>query len=178
MGIMGRATLFIYSLIFCLFTWAPLSAQVEAPNYDFSLDSLSVFYPGQNLQSMVQEHGEGELLEKAAKTRLFKFYVAHIRYKFPVFVQVDRDGQALDFFARLPTYFLHDIFHQSLINRYGNQQEYFRQENNAVYKWTELDSMQLTYSGTCTITCFPIYLTGVGQNLAQTHESLIDKMKL
>lgn len=169
---------FIYSLSFCLIAWAPLNAQVEPPNYDFSLDALAVFYPGQNLQAMTQEHGEGELMEKKGKTRLYKFYIAHIRYKFPVFVQVNQNDQAVDFFARLPTYFLHDIFHQSLINRYGAQQRYFLQENNAVYKWTELENMQLTYSGTCTITCFPIYLTGIAANVPQGHKSLLEKMKL
>jgi hypothetical protein len=168
----------IHLSFFCLLIAAPLNAQIEPPNYNFSLDSLAVFYPGQKLDTMTEKHGEGELMEKKGKTTLYKFYVAHIRYKFPVFVQINQDNTAVDFFARLPTYFLHNIFHQSLINRYGNQQKYFLQENNAVYKWTDLENFTLTYSGTCTITCFPIYFAGSARELPNGHKSLLEKMKL
>lgn len=130
----------------------------ETPNYNFSLDSLGAFMPGTELaQIRAGEHGPGERMKQTANTEIHKFYVAHIRYKFPVFVQTHQ-GRVVDFMARLPNYFLHDVFHQSLINRYGKQDRYFKKEPHAIYRWNDVEGNGLTYAGACTITCFPIYL--------------------
>ena len=133
-----------------------LQAEVKPANYDFSLESLKVFKPGSTREAFEKKYGKGEVWKKENKTVILKYYVAQIRYKFPVFVQVF-DGKVVDFFARLPTYFLHDLFHQSIINRVGKQDKYFRVENNALYKWVNKKGIDYTYSGTCTITCFPIF---------------------
>ena len=52
-----------------------------------------------------------DLIKDLGEVRIYRFYVDQIRYKFPVFVQLDQ-GKALDFYAKLPSYFLHDVFHQ------------------------------------------------------------------
>jgi len=133
-----------------------LNAEVKPANYDFSLESLKVFKPGSTRAAFEKKYGKGEVWKEENKTVILKYYVAQIRYKFPVYVQVF-DGKVVDFFARLPTYFLHDLFHQSIINRVGKQDKYFRVENNALYKWVNKKGIDYTYSGTCTITCFPIF---------------------
>lgn len=133
-----------------------IQAEVTPPNYNFSLDSLKVFKPGSTRAAFEKKYGKGEVWKEGNKTIVLKYYVAQIRYKFPVFVQVF-DGKVVDFFARLPTYFLHDLFHQSIINRVGKQDKYFRLENNALYKWNNKKGIDYIYSGTCTITCFPIF---------------------
>jgi hypothetical protein len=97
-----------------------------------------------------------------------------LRYKFPVFVQV-ANGQVLDFFARLPAYFLHDVFHQSLINRYGKQDLYFKKDSNAIYIWNDEEGIRFTYSGGCTINCFPIYFAGSSSKPGPA-EPLLKKM--
>lgn len=141
-------------LILCLSFSA--FAEVTPPNYNFSLDSLQVFKPGSTREAFEKKYGKGEVWKEQNKTVVLKYYVAQIRYKFPVFVQVF-DGKVVDFFARLPTYFLHDVFHQSLINRIGKQDKYFKVEGNALYSWKNKKGIDHTYSGTCTITCFPIF---------------------
>ena len=98
------------------------------------LDTLKKFYPGTELSAIQKEFGKGETISSGGAAKSYKFYVAQLRYKFPVFVTVSQN-KVVDFFARLPTYFLHDIFHQSLINRYGKQDEYSKVKRNGLYIW-------------------------------------------
>ncbi len=133
----------------------PLNAKVEPPNYQFSLDTLSDFFPEKKVIDLEKKYGKGDIMNDNGGTQTQKFYVAHIRYKFPVFIQV-KDGVILDFFARLPQYFLHDVFFQSLINRMGKQKTYKKVGEEAVYIW-ETTSLKYIYSAACTITCFPIF---------------------
>jgi hypothetical protein len=133
----------------------PLNAKVEAPNYDFSLDTLNDFFPDKNPAGLDAKHGKGEVMSKEGGVETLKYQVAHLRYKFPVIVQV-RDGVILDFLARLPSYFLHDLFFQSIINRHGKQNTYKKYGEEAFYSW-EQDTLKHVYSAACTITCFPIF---------------------
>lgn len=169
-----RLTTYIF---LSLLTPSLLFGQIEAPNYDFSLDSLKVFFPDSSLEQMTKSHGEFELMEEKDNTRLVRFNVAHLRYRFPVFVQLNAEGKPLDFFARLPSYFLHDVFHQSIINRFEKQKHFLNKEGTAIYRWEKRNGMNLTYSATCTITCFPIYLSGESENLPKEHESILKKMQ-
>jgi hypothetical protein len=137
-----------------------LQAKVEPQNYNFSLDALSLFHPGKEFKAIEAKYGKGEEYGKVGQIKIYKFYVAQIRYKFPVLVQVF-EGKVLDFFARLPSYFSHDLYHQSLINRYGKQDLYKKSENSAVYIWNNKGGFRHIYSGTCTITCFPMYYSGI-----------------
>ena len=156
-----------------------LQAEVTPANYNFSLEAIKVFKPGGTREAFEKKYGKGEVWKEENKTIILKYYVAQLRYKFPVFVQVF-DGKVVDFFARLPTYFLHDIFHQSIINRVGKQDKYYRLENNALYKWVNKKGIDYTYSGTCTITCFPIYYSEAlnkppsGMN---SYKPLVDQFK-
>ena len=96
-------------LIFLILTRS-VFALVEPPNYDFSVDKFQEFMPGKTLAKNHQKNIEFN--KKGFKT--YKIYIEHIRYKFPLFVQT-KDEVITDFFARLPAYFLHDVFHQSKI---------------------------------------------------------------
>lgn len=166
------------TLIFILFaSTAQLFGQIQPPNYDFSLDSLKVFFPNSNLAQMSAAHGAFEEVEKKGNTRLLRFNVAHIRYRFPVYVQVDKEDTPLEFFARLPNYFLHDLFHQSIINRFEKQNHFLNKNGTAVYKWDDREGMNMTYSATCTITCFPIFLHGQKTQLPEGFESIAAKMR-
>jgi hypothetical protein len=133
-----------------------VSAKIDPPNYNFSVDALEVFQPNKMFKDIEAKYGKGELIEDSQEMKTYKFYVAHIRYKFPVYVQIYKK-KSLGFFAKLPTYFLHDLFHQSLINRFGKQDSYFKKELSAIYQWKNKDGIKHTYNGSCTITCFPVY---------------------
>jgi hypothetical protein len=143
----------------------PLHAKVDPQNYDFSTDTLAEFFPGQTLATIEAKYGKGELMRDKNGTRTLRFWVSQIRYKFPVLVQVDQE-KVLDMFATLPSYFLHDIFHQSLIKRWGKQQKYKRVDEEAYYRWEDADKI-MHYSASCTITCFPVYFSvGPGKDKA------------
>ena len=133
-------------------------AKVDPPNYDFSLDRLEPFMPGKSLKESLKKQTEVEVIRKEKGYEVRKIYIEHIRYKFPLLIQ-SKDGVITDFYARLPAYFLHNIFHQSLINRLGDQDIYKKLEEQAVYAWKNKKGNNHVYSGACTITCFPVYYT-------------------
>lgn len=151
----------------------PLNAKVEAPNYNFSLDTLSDFFPGKQITNLETKYGKPEMMSDESGLKTLKFQVAHIRYKFPVIVQA-RDGAVEDFFARLPSYFLHDIFFQSLVNRYGKQSSYKKTGEEAHYVWN-VSPLKHVYSAACTITCFPIFYSV--QKSENTSKSILEKMQ-
>lgn len=137
-------------------------SKVDPPNYDFSLDQFKAFSPGEVFPPKVDEKTlkSKKLINKSESIDTYRFYIAHIRYKFPIFIQVDKkSNKILDFFATLPRYFLHDIFHQSLINRIGKQDQFIKVESNSLYIWNNKNNLKYIYSGTCTITCFPVFYT-------------------
>ena len=151
----------------------PLNAKVEAPNYNFSLDTLNDFYPEKSIGDIEKKYGKPEVMSEDRGTRTLKFYVAHIRYKFPVIVQ-EQEGVVLDFFARLPQYFLHDLFFQSLINRLGKQTTYKKTGEEAFYSWDK-KPLKHIYSAACTITCFPIFYAV--EPMEMNSMSLMQKMQ-
>jgi hypothetical protein len=128
---------------------------VEAPNYDFSLKTFEPLTPGNKLEDIKEKYPDLKLVHKKEDTSTYKLKLTQLRYVFPVFIQV-RSNTVVDFYARLPQYFLHDLFHQSLINKLGIQDQYKRVDEHAVYVWTKKETKHI-YEGACTITCFPIY---------------------
>lgn len=135
--------------------------KVDPPNYNFSLDSLENFSPGKTLSEITSKVGEGEIVRKEGSLITKKYSVEHLRYKFPVVVNFAQDKVA-DMYAVLPSYFLHDVFHQSIINRYGKQDEFKNLNGTTVYVWKNKNNLKIIYSATCTITCFPLYFSLVG----------------
>lgn len=133
------------------------SAEVSPPNYDFSTDTLAEFFPGQDAAGLETKYGKGEVLRDDGSIKMVRFMVAQIRYVFPVVVQI-AGGKIIDMHARLPSYFLHDVFHHSLIKRWGPQQHYMRVDEEAYYEWKNEERV-MSYGASCTITCFPMYLS-------------------
>lgn len=149
---MSKLTLILPWLIII---FQPLNAKVEAPNYNFSVDTLNDFMPGTSIDSIEKKYGKGTVERNFGGAQTQKYFVSHIRYKFPVLVQVS-EGKVLDMYARLPNYFLHDVFLQSLVNRIGKQTSYKKTGEHAHYVWDNKDLKHI-YDGACTITCFPIF---------------------
>lgn len=136
----------------------PANSKVEAPNYTFTYDAFTPYLPGASTPELLQKNGAGEIITKEAKNIIRRYLIKHELYVFPIWV-LTSDEIILSMYTRLPSYFLHDVFHQSLINRYGKQDLYFKKEEHAVYTWKNAKGFRLVYEGACTITCFPIYLS-------------------
>lgn len=132
-----------------------LHAKVDPPNYDFSIKQLDEFMPGNKMSDILKKNTKAKLYLETNSTKVYKIDIEYLRYKFPLFVQGQED-KVTDFYAKLPQYFLHNIFHFSLINKWGLQDTFKRVEEHAVYLWKKND-YTIVYSGACTITCFPIY---------------------
>ena len=84
----------------------------ETNFYQLRLDGKPVVEIEVNPNS---KYGKPEIMQTKGEVISLKFYVAHIRYKFPVIVQM-KNGKVLDFFAKLPSYFLHDVFLHILLS--------------------------------------------------------------
>lgn len=148
-------------------------AKVDAYNYNFSLDQLKPFFPGNRISDIK----DLVYLTKKGDYALAKTEIVYERYKFFVYIQSNQDV-ILDFFARLPSFFLHDLFHQALINRLGNQTSYIKKESAALYSWKTSDGLSHYYQGTCTINCFPEFYSVVGQNYPSDVVPFLEKMDL
>ncbi len=79
---------------FFLFPSGLVLSKVEPPNYDFSLDQFTPFMPGKDLDKKYKK----ELTFNKHGFKTYKFYMAHIRYKFPVYIQT-KNNIVTDFFA-------------------------------------------------------------------------------
>jgi hypothetical protein len=145
-------TILIYSL--------NAKSKIEPPNYNFSHDTLREFYPGEKLIKVNQKYKNAELIQKKNEVLIYKYYVEQIRYKFPVIVATYKD-QIIEAWFRLPSYFLHDVFYQGLINRLGNPDKFKNIEINSIYIWNNKNQIRFVYNGSCTITCFPVFLHAI-----------------
>ena len=143
----------ILSAAFLLVPPPALWGEATGPDHNFSLDQLQVFYPGNSLENISRQHGKGTLYAPDLR----RFLISHRRYRFPLFLQSAQD-RSVGLMASLPTYFLHDTFHQGLIDRYGKQDQYLKRENSALFVWNHRDGIKIIYSAQCTLTCFPNYL--------------------
>lgn len=144
-------------VLFSIYLIAPSGhTKVDPPNYDFSLDTLEDFAPGKKVGDIKNKYKKLVMVKDTDELKIYKAYISHIRYKFPVFIAIDGD-KVKEFYAVLPRYFLHDVFHQSLINRHGKQNEYLKKEEGAIYVWNKSKGVKHIYRGACTITCFPLY---------------------
>jgi hypothetical protein len=152
-------------ILFCLIypissLMTNLESKVEAPNYNFSLDMLDSFLPGKMVENIPSSFGKGEVIENKDEVQVMRYYLTQIRYKFPIFIQVTK-GKILDFYATLPSYFSHDLYLQSIINRNGKNDQYINSNGSSLYTWNNKPDFSLRYQGSCTITCFPVYFTGI-----------------
>lgn len=132
-----------------------LNAKVESPNYNFSVETLLDFAPDTALEAIEKKYGKGSIERRGQGVETRKFFVSHVRYKFPVLVQL-QEGKVTDMYARLPSYFLHDVFLQSLVNRIGKQTSFKKAGEHAHYIW-DTNNLRHVYDGACTITCFPVF---------------------
>ncbi|OFZ21583.1 MAG: hypothetical protein A2202_09065 [Bdellovibrionales bacterium RIFOXYA1_FULL_36_14] len=137
------------------FSWQ-LYAKVDAFNYNFSLEILEDFYPDKTLESIEKKYNKGSSILSNADYKINKYLINHQRYTFPVFVQYYKE-KSVDFYVRLPSYFVHDIFHASLIKKLGKQDIYSKYEESASYTWKNIKDAKHFYRAECTITCFPIF---------------------
>lgn len=153
-----------------LMMFQPLKAKVEAPNYHFSIDEFNPYLPNQSIEPA---SGQFQTLRKTATTLLLQTEIKQERYQIPLFITAEKNI-IIDMYAKLPSYFLHDVFFESLRKKYGKQTDYKKKDEHAIYTW-EREDISITYSAACTITCFPIFLSIASQQ--NKKKSLLQQLK-
>ena len=113
------------------------------------------FFPASKLEALEKLYGKGEEGKSPNEGVVQRKYTLRGS---TILIQV-KNGQVIDFYARFPTPLSHDAIHRSLIDRYGKQDSYFNINGSAVYVWENENNNSITYSGQCTLTCFPHYLS-------------------
>lgn len=168
----SKSTIFL--LIFSLL-WIgkEIHGLVDPPNYNFQLAELENFAPGVKLDSLKEKYGKGLLINKSKGNNVLKFTIFHTRFHFPLLLQA-LNNEILDYFCRLPSYFIHDIFLKSLVEKYGKQDAYRKNGEEAIYYWRNENGNEIFYMASCSITCFPNYLSVSKKSLGK--KSLINSM--
>ncbi len=67
---------FLFILPCLILLFQPLNAKVEAPNYDFSLDTLSDFFPDKSTAALDAKFGKGESMGNKGGVETLKYNVA------------------------------------------------------------------------------------------------------
>lgn len=142
---------FIFSLI------TVIHAEITPPNYDFTLKTIENFTPGKEIETVKKEFPKYDVFSDEGSLKILRFKIIRTNYVLDVYTQVKKDI-ITDVFVRLPQFFLHDIFLADLQKKYKKQDRYVRKDRSALYVWLNRDNTNIIYHGSCSITCFPMFI--------------------
>ncbi|MGZ3807874.1 MAG: hypothetical protein ACXVCE_07295, partial [Bacteriovorax sp.] len=134
-----------------------IHAEITPPNYDFTLKSLENFTPGKNIEEVKKQNPKFDVFSDNGTQKILKFKLRRANYTLDVYTQVKKD-LITDLFVRLPQHFLHDIFLRDLQAKWKKQDRFVRHDRSAVYVWLNRDGTNIIYHGSCSITCFPMFI--------------------
>jgi hypothetical protein len=138
-------------------TITEINAEIKTPNYDFTLSSLELFFPGRSLEVAKKSQAKFDVFEDSGDQKILRFKLLRAGYVLDVYTQVKQD-QFTDMYVRLPQHFLHDLMLSDLQKRYKKQTHYVKKDSSALYVWKNIDGNNIVYQGSCSITCFPMFL--------------------
>lgn len=134
-----------------------IHAEITPPNYDFTLKSIDNFTPGKNIEEIKKQNPKFDLFEDNGEQKILRFKLKRANYSLDLYTQVKKDT-VTDLFVRLPQHFSHDIFLGDLQNKWKKQDKYVRHDKSAIYVWLNRDNFNIIYHGSCSITCFPMFI--------------------
>ncbi|MFA6238925.1 MAG: hypothetical protein WC635_16430 [Bacteriovorax sp.] len=144
-------------LVKFFFIFLAIHAEITPPNYDFTLKSIDNFTPGKNIEEIKKQNPKFDLFEDSGDQKILRFKLKRANYTLDLYVQVKKDT-VTDLFVRLPQYFLHDIFLSDLQKKWKKQDKFVRHDKSALYVWLNRDNSNIIYHGSCSITCFPMFI--------------------
>lgn len=137
---------------------SPLHSEIKPPNYDFTLATLELFFPGKSVTEIQKDKAiKSDIFEDNGEAKILRFKLARANYTLDIYAQVKGD-KITDMFARLPQHFIHDLFLTDLIKRYKKQDKFIRHDMSALYTWLNREGNNILYQGSCSITCFPMFI--------------------
>ena len=134
-----------------------IHAEITPPNYDFTLKTIENFTPGKKIEEIKKENPKFDVFEDNGDQKILRFKLKRSNYSLDVYTQVKKDI-VTDLFVRLPQFFLHDIFLGDLQKKWKKQDRYVRHDKSAIYVWLNRDNTNIIYQGSCSITCFPMFI--------------------
>jgi hypothetical protein len=155
-----KIKLVIYLLLILVIKTVPfnLNAEIKSPNYDFTFTSIEPFFPGKLLSELAKDKTiKSDIFEDSGTSKIIRTKVHRGNYILDIYNQVKGD-QITDVFIRLPQHFLHDLFLADLVKRYKKQDKFVRKDKSALYVWMNRDGNNIIYHGSCSITCFPMFI--------------------
>ena len=134
-----------------------IHAEITPPNYNFTLQSLENFMPGKKIEEIKKTNPKFDIFSDNGDQKILRFKLLRANYTLDLYTQVKKD-QITDLFVRLPQHFLHDLFLKDLQTKWKKQDKFKRHDRSAVYVWLNRDNTNIIYHGSCSITCFPMFI--------------------
>lgn len=144
-----------------------IHAEITPPNYDFTLKSIETFMPGKNIEDVKKQNAKFDIFSDNGDQKILRFKLKRTGYSLDVYTQVKKDI-ITDLFVRLPQHFLHDIFLTDLQQKWKKHDRYVRHDKSAIYVWLNRDTNNIIYHGSCSLTCFPMFI-----EIVSTEKSVI-----
>jgi hypothetical protein len=135
-----------------------ISAEIKKPNYDFSPATLEPFFPGSTMEKIKADKTiVSDIFEDNGNQKIVKIKFLRPNYKLDIFVQT-KDETVTDLFVRLPQHFNHDLLLTDLQKKYKKQDKFVRKDMSALYVWMNRDGNNIIYHGSCSVSCFPMFI--------------------
>lgn len=148
-------------LLLIIFTGAISSttqAEIKSPNYDFSMAVLEPFFPGKSVAELQKDKTiQSDIFEDGGNQKTYRFKLKKENYILDLYTQT-KDDKITDLFVRLPQHFNHDQFLTELQKKYKKQDRFVRKDLSALYVWINREGNNILYHGSCSITCFPMFI--------------------
>lgn len=142
-----------------------IHAEITPPNYDFTLKTIESFTPGRNIEEIKKQNPKFDVFEDNGDQKILRFKINRTNYSLDIYTQVKKDT-VTDLFVRLPQHFLHDIFLGDLQKKWKKQDKFVRHDRSALYVWLNRDNNNIIYHGSCSLTCFPMFIEIVSTDKA------------
>jgi hypothetical protein len=147
-----KIIILLYHCLICL-----VHAGITPPNYDFTLKTLEEFYPGKPIEVVKKSYPNFKTIEDSGDKKIYFFRLKRPNYILDVYTQVKKDT-ITNVYVRLPQYFLHDALLKELQTKWKKQDRFTRKDGSALYTWFNRDNFNIIYQGSCSITCFPMFI--------------------
>ena len=143
-------------------------AEIKSPNYEFTLSTIESFFPGKSIEELKKDKAiKSDIFEDNGNMKIWRFKVNKKEYILDIYTQV-KDDKITDMFVRMPQHFLHDLVLTDLQKRFKKQDKYVRKDMSALYVWMNRDGNNVLYHGSCSITCFPMFIEVVSTDKTVT----------
>lgn len=143
--------IFLFSIV------SLVHAKITPPNYDFNWGVIENFFPSKTIEDIKKINLKIETLEDNGDLKLLKTKLIKKDYSLDIYLQLKKDV-IFDTYIRMPQYFSHDIFLKELQSKWKKQDKFKNKDGSSYYVWFNRDNMNILYQGSCSITCFPMFI--------------------